>query len=157
MPVIVRFAAHADIGRFQGHAKHLQRAGIVAALKAQSGASLRAVEPILGDPSVSRWADLWAINGLALSAGAGVIEALGRRPEVARISMDRVIEGPRPVKAGPAAAEWNLNAIRAPELWAPDSPGRCGDRRRWTPASTPATLIWPAATAARQQLARPLR
>ncbi len=115
--VIVRFTGQPDLGRFQGQEKELRRAGVVRALKAQSSTTLTAVEPILSDPSVSRRVELWGINGLALTARADVIRALAGRPEVARISIDAVIEGPGPLKAEPAAAEWNLNAIHAPELW----------------------------------------
>ena len=116
--VVVRFTGRPPLGRFQGQEKELRRAGVVRALKAQSSASFGALEPILSDPSVSRRVELWGINGTALTASAGVIRALAGRPEVARISIDAVIEGPGLAKAEPAAAEWNLNAIRAPELWA---------------------------------------
>jgi len=116
--VIVRFTGRPDLGLLHGQAKALQRAGIVSALKAQSGTSVGAVEPILSDPSVSRRVELWGINGIALTANADVIRALAGRPEVARIAIDAMIEGPGLAKAGPAGAEWNLDTIRAPEMWA---------------------------------------
>ena len=116
--VIVRFAERVALDRIQSREKRLRRTGIVSALRAQSSASLGAVEPLLGDPSVSRRAELWAINGVALTASAEVVRALAHDPAVARISADAVIQGPGLAKAEPAAAEWNLDAIRAPELWA---------------------------------------
>ena len=116
--VIVRFVGHTDLAQIKGETRKLRRAQIVRELKARSDASRRSVESLLSDPSVSRRAELWAINGLALTAGADVIRALAGDSEVARISLDPVIEAPSPVKGEPAASEWNLEAIRAPELWA---------------------------------------
>jgi len=116
--VIVRFVEHAVPRRITGQSRELRRAAIVRDLKMQSEVSTRAVEAILQDASMSRRVDLWGINGLALTAGADVIRELAADPHVASITLDRVVEAPSPVKGTIAAAEWNLEAIRAPELWA---------------------------------------
>lgn len=116
--VIVRFDGRPDLGRRAGEDRVRRRARLVRDARAVSDGSLREVEALLGDPSVSRRADLWAINGVALTASAEVIRALADDPGVARISLDGVIEAPKATMGDSAVAEWNLEAIRAPELWA---------------------------------------
>ena len=115
--VIVRFADRVGLSQFQDTDKGLLRADIVAALKAQSSASQNAVGHLLDSGLVGRRVALWGINGLALTASAQVITALAHNPNVARISIDAVVEGPRTEAGSSAVPEWNLDAIRAPELW----------------------------------------
>ncbi len=82
--VIVRFDGRPDLGRRAGEDRVRRRARLVRDARAVSDGSLREVEALLGDPSVSRRADLWAINGVALTASAEVIRALADDPGVAR-------------------------------------------------------------------------
>jgi subtilisin family serine protease len=58
----------------------------------------------------------WVFNGLAVSVHPVVIEALARRPDVARITPDEVFQAPS-LDAGTSAAEPNISAINAPALW----------------------------------------
>ena len=122
--VIVRVAGRPDVGRLEARGKADRRAGVVTALKAQSAAALASLEAVLDDPSVSRRVDLWGINGLAVTASVEVIRSLADHPGVERISADALIDAPSAGKGEPAAAEWNLDAIGAPELWAA---GHTGD------------------------------
>ncbi|MCU0305046.1 MAG: S8 family serine peptidase [Thermoanaerobaculales bacterium] len=116
--VIVRFAGRAQPKRLAGATRAERRAAVERDLRARLERRRAAVAPILEDPSVARLTELWTINGIALSADAGVIRELAESPEVASITLDRVIDAPVPVKGQTAAAEWNLDSIRAPELWA---------------------------------------
>ncbi len=122
--VVVRFAGRPNLGLLTGHEKALRRTGIVRALRAQSKVSVASVEPLLDDPSVTRRVELWAINGLAVTAGAEVISALAEAPGVAKISLDAVVTGPSPPKGEISEAEWNLSRIGAAELW---SDGHTGE------------------------------
>ena len=74
----------------------------------------------------------WVINGLSVTATEAVVRQLAARADVKEIRVDRTIRGPRPLQpaAGPAPAtsetsEWNIDLIRAPEVWAlhPDYTG----------------------------------
>lgn len=115
--VIVRFAGGPKAGTVNGADRHARRTEIVRSLKKRSRIRSGAVERFLADPSVSRPTELWLINGLALTASADVIRALAESPEVVRISLDEVIESPVSLEGKAAVAEWNLEAIHAPELW----------------------------------------
>jgi serine protease AprX len=117
VPVIVRFTQKADLEQFRNQNRGRLRAEMVTALKARASASQKAIQHILASPGVTRKVSLWAINGHAITANAEVIRSLARNPNVESIYLDAVITAP-PVAAGTlATAEWNLTAIRAPELW----------------------------------------
>jgi subtilisin family serine protease/PKD repeat protein len=122
--VIVRFSGSPELDRLKGQEKSLRRVAIVRVLRAQSTVSLASVEPILDDPSVTRRLELWAMNGIAVTASAEVIRALAEVPGVARISVDAVVAGPSPWKGETLEAEWNLSRIGAAELW---SDGHTGE------------------------------
>ncbi len=117
--VIVEFADKADLGPFKGETNRgLLRAQIVTALKAQSAASVSAVSGVLQSGGVSRSVALWAMNGVAVTARAQVVEALSKNPHVASIRLDARVQAPATMAATSSTEEWNVTAIRAPELWA---------------------------------------
>ncbi len=115
--VIVRFVAKVDLSRFQEPDRGLRRARMVAALKNQAATSHAAVAHILASPAVTRQARLWAINGTAITASAELIRELARHPAVESIYLDAVVEAPPAESAAGAVAEWNVNMVRAPEMW----------------------------------------
>jgi len=118
IPVIVRFVPKLDRSRFQDKDKGLRRARLVSALKAQAATSRNAVAHILASPAVSGRATLWAINGVAITADAGVIRALAGHPGVESMYMDIPVDEPGGGEAPGPIPEWNLDAIGAPALWA---------------------------------------
>ncbi|HTO75205.1 MAG TPA: S8 family serine peptidase [Thermoanaerobaculia bacterium] len=72
----------------------------------------------------------WIANAIRVRGGADLLEAIARRPEVARVESDAAIRVglpiPRPATAGPrapAAEPWNLVAIGAPDVWAAGNTG----------------------------------
>ena len=77
--------------------------------------------------SARRVIPFWVINGLSVHATEPVIRRLAARSDVKEVRLDRSIRGPRPLQpaAGPApttstTSEWNIDQIRAPEVWALD-------------------------------------
>ena len=116
--VIVRFVDTLDLSQFQEEDRGLLRAQIITALKTLNAANENAVEHILENPAVNRRAGLWGINGLAITASAQIITALANNPNVEVIYPDAVVEGPGAVTEASEPAEWNVNAIGAPTMWA---------------------------------------
>jgi bacillopeptidase F len=117
VPVIVRFIQKTDLKRFRDQNRGRLRAEMVTALRTQASVSQNTIDHILVSPGVTRKVSLWAINGNAITANAEVIRSLGRNPNVESIYLDAVIEEPPAETGTTATEEWNLTAIRAPELW----------------------------------------
>ena len=76
--------------------------------------------------NVHRLRRFWVFNGLAVTASEAVIRRLAARADVREIRPDSLIPAPSPIRlaATPHRAalvtEWNIEQIRAPEVWALD-------------------------------------
>jgi subtilase family serine protease/subtilisin family serine protease len=73
---------------------------------------------------VDRVVPLWIFNGLAVRATPDVVRALAARPDVWQVRLDATIPLPTPIRSaespGAVLSEWNIDQIRAPEVWALD-------------------------------------
>src|SRR5262245_12693370 len=71
---------------------------------------------------VQRMRPMWIINGLAVTATPDVIRALAARSDVWEVRLDSTIPLPTPIRSadtpGANLSEWNIDQIRAPEVWA---------------------------------------
>ncbi|UCE42255.1 MAG: S8 family serine peptidase, partial [Candidatus Aminicenantes bacterium] len=74
--------------------------------------------------AVKRIIPFWIFNGMAVTATEPLIRQLAARPEVWEVRLDSIIPLPSPFPAGPNEPspphEWNIELIRAPEVWALD-------------------------------------
>jgi subtilisin family serine protease len=134
LPVIVEMFAQADPVAAAHTAPHGQRRmrlqAVVDALRDVSTrrqAGIRAVlarEQALG--TVRQVKPFWVFNGLAVTATEPVIRRLAARTDVWEIRPDSVIPPPPPIQptatpgTGSSVNIWNLDLIRAPEVWALD-------------------------------------
>ena len=116
---IVQFAEQLDLSGFpgQGKGKGTQLAGMLWALRNQADASQADALDVLKGKGASRFIQLWSINALAATASPDTVQALAALPEVNRIKLDAELSAPSAQPAAAAAPEWNLNSIRAAELW----------------------------------------
>lgn len=116
LSVIVTFEPAADLDQIRDPKKPARRSKIIRALQDNYAQQAGGHERFLRGRRARRVVPLWIINGMAVTASADTIRELARRPGVASIRPDLTIEGPEktPAEAGPA--EWNLAAIRAPDL-----------------------------------------
>jgi subtilase family serine protease/subtilisin family serine protease len=130
LSVIVELADQAD-PHAAGRAHRVRRARLRAVVDALRDKAARTQGPIrallareLAAGRVQRAVPLWIVNGVAVTAPEGVIRALAARPDVREVRLDRTIPLPTPVAttAGPGSApsEWNIDQVRAPEVWAID-------------------------------------
>lgn len=119
--VIVRFGDRVDLAAFREG-----RRGPPGAGRASLNRELRATAERSRGP-LERWlaarpsrgrVQLWAINGYAVTLAARHAARLSRLAGVESVGFDATFRAP-PVGIGPPSspAEWNLEAIRAPELW----------------------------------------
>ena len=115
--VIITLSDKADIRPFKDMPRPLRRARIIETLKNKADLTQRPLMAFLEGRRAKKIKSLWLINGMAVTATADVIQKLASLPEVKEIRLDRTIQVPRVTYAALAAPEWNISAIRAPELW----------------------------------------
>jgi bacillopeptidase F len=61
---------------------------------------------------------LWIADAIAMRASPGQIRQLLGDPGVLQLRLDRALIAPMPMVGDPLPAEWNIQMVRAPELWA---------------------------------------
>ena len=57
------------------------------------------------------------INGMALTAPAGLISTLGNQPGIENIRLDYELSPPDTYYGDVGPVEWNLDRIKAPQMW----------------------------------------
>lgn len=116
---IVQFKDQLDTDAFpgKGKGKGVELASMLWALRNQADSSQAAAVELLNGKGAKRLVQLWSINALAGTASPEAIEALAALPEVEGIKLDGTLAAPSPEPAAAATPEWNLNSIRASELW----------------------------------------
>ena len=116
---IVQFADQVDLSTFpgKGKGKGMQQAALLWALRNQADSSQVAALELLKGMGAKRFIQLWSINALAVTASPQTVQALSELDEVSSIKLDDTLAAPSPQPAAAATPEWNLNSIRASELW----------------------------------------
>jgi len=116
---IIRFSDHVDLQalQLQVQGKSSKRAELLQTLKNTTTASQGSIVEFLQGAGAERVVQLWSINALAVTARAEIIQQLLGFPGVDSISLDATVEAPAPLTATATTSEWNLDMVRAPELW----------------------------------------
>ncbi len=123
--VIIHLSDKVNLKLFKEKAKRVRRARLIRALRKQAELRQRWLQPFLQSNRARRFIRLWLINGMALTAGRDVIREIADHPQVERVQLDYAIPLSDEVfHTEAASAEWNIDAIRAPELWALGHDGR---------------------------------
>jgi hypothetical protein len=115
--VIVTLSDRADISQFKQKDKKLRRGLIIRALRQKAEQTQTPIRAFLENNRAKRIIKLWVINGIAVKAKANVIQKLATLPGIESIKLDAVIQAPVTTLGSHAPAEWNIESIRAPELW----------------------------------------
>jgi hypothetical protein len=121
----VRFESRSDLSRASARPDWADRGrAVVSELQRNADGSQAAVRALLTGKGVE-FTSFWVVNAIKVTAGADVLDLLVKQPGVAEITVDRIEKGPAPSPAANAAAEqeqvqavgWNLDRVRAPEVW----------------------------------------
>jgi bacillopeptidase F len=115
--VIVSLSDKLDRRPFKVTDRSKRNTRLVRALKEKSAATQGTHRVFLQNKGARRLRELWAINGIAVTARAGVIRQLASRPGIESIRLDSTMQAPVTTLGNAAPPEWNLNVMRAPELW----------------------------------------
>ncbi|MFD3539054.1 S8 family serine peptidase [Streptomyces sp. NPDC058662] len=70
----------------------------------------------------AEYTSYWIVNAVRVVGGDKLAGALAQRPEVSRIAADDKVDLPKPAdgtreKAAADAVEWNIDRIKAPQVW----------------------------------------
>jgi len=116
IPVIVTLADRADLKRIRGERGQF-RAEIINSLKSKATSTQKPLVAYLRGRGIAKTISLWVINGVAFAASSGVIRELAAFPGVESIRLDATVSIPEPTFGTATLPEWNVNVIRAPQLW----------------------------------------
>lgn len=117
LPVIINLVGGADLAALRGLDRTAKRVQLVTDLKATAAAAQAPIIAALQRRGISAVRSLWAINAVAANLPVGAINGLSNNPKVESIRLDIEMQAPPRDRAQPSIPGWNLNAIRAPELW----------------------------------------
>ena len=117
IPVIITLSEKADLGLIRDWDKHPRRTKIIKALKDKADATQLPLKVFLGNRSAKKIISLWIINGIAASVPAWTISELAVFPGVESVAPDYITQAPPVTPEAAAAPEWNLTAVKAPDLW----------------------------------------
>ncbi len=117
--VIVTLTDRVDLKKFKDKDKALRRSKIIKALKNKSVKTQKNIKNYLKLKKVRKIKSFWIFNGLALTVNAEVLEELAAMDEIESISLDVTLNRLKEPLGTDIVSppEWNINAIKAPELW----------------------------------------
>ncbi|MFZ5622641.1 MAG: S8 family serine peptidase [Pseudomonadota bacterium] len=121
VPVIVRLrdpaSASIDMQAFRQDDRSARRRALVQALRSRAVRSQPSMAATLLRQGGRQLRALWLINGLAAQLPAAAIRTLSTHPQVESIGLDEAIPLWNEIVPGAAPAHWNLEYIRAPDVW----------------------------------------
>lgn len=120
IPVIIRLVDTIELKEYKDPDKARRRSKLIKALKAKTDDGQKSLKKYLKDNAIKDKdvTVLWMINAVAVVVPAGLVESLAARSDVERVDLDEEVVAPAGSAAGSALPEWNIEMIRAPELWA---------------------------------------
>lgn len=116
--VIITLTDRVNPKLFKTRDKHARRAEMVRAFKDKADRSQRPIRVMLEGHGARELKQLWLINGIAVKVRADVARELANLPGIESIRPDFVLQAPAVTLGAGAPAEWNLNTIGVPDLWA---------------------------------------
>ena len=115
--VIVTLSDQVDLKKIKDKDKSLRRSKIIKALRNKADTTQKDLKKYLKDKKANRIISFWAFNGIAVTIPSELVNELAGQPGVQSIQLDGTLSQPQPALAGEAVPEWNLDLIKAPQLW----------------------------------------
>jgi len=125
VPVIMTFGQKVDLSRYLGmdRVNGPARADMVRSLRSTASGSQKTVLAWLASRGIQRVTPLWINNALACSVPASLVAELAARTDIGAVRLDETFALPKPLASPSASAEWNLQMVRAPDMWAAGATG----------------------------------
>lgn len=128
IPVIVTYRAatspRALRKSFAGESRAARRREVTLRLKQAAADAGGELVERLRAAGGRRIRDLWISNAVALRATPDLLRDLIEDPAVSQVRLDRQIDAPMPMIGTMAEAAWNLEMVRAPQVWTRGYRGR---------------------------------
>jgi len=118
VPVIVTFADRVNPAQFVGKGRKGRSAELIRAVRAKANAVQGPFRSFIQGRGGRQIKELWATNSLAAEVPASLVGELETMPGVESIRLDGVVQAPVVTYGATGTPEWNIAAIRAPDLWA---------------------------------------
>lgn len=115
--VIASLSDKVDLRLFKLEDRSKRDTRLVKALKEKAAATQGTHRVFLQNQGAQQIRELWVINAIAVTARVSVIRQLASRPGIESIRLDSTLQAPVTTFGSTAPPEWNLNVMRAPELW----------------------------------------
>lgn len=115
--VIVSLADRVDPRAYEAADRSQRDTRLVEALRQKAAATQLTHRVFLHNNGARQFRELWVINGFAVTARATIIRQLASRPGIELIRLDSTLEAPVTTSGSAAPPQWNLNVLRAPDLW----------------------------------------
>jgi VCBS repeat-containing protein len=118
LPVIIQLANRVDLRNLPA-AKHSQRDnGVLQSLKSRATQTQGPLLAAIAGEGTTHARQLWIVNAVAADLRPAAINRLALLPGIGRIGLDATVSQPSSPTASGGAAQWNLSAVHAPDLWA---------------------------------------
>ncbi|MCJ7556183.1 MAG: S8 family serine peptidase [Gammaproteobacteria bacterium] len=121
VPVIISYRSESDPfalrKRLRTEERRFRRSAVPRTLQGENrdtGRDLRAMVESIGGRNVR---DLWIASSVSAELTPAMIAEVLQRPDVLQVRQDAMTESPFPMAGAPAAPEWNISLVGAPELW----------------------------------------
>ncbi|MGH8135366.1 MAG: S8 family serine peptidase [Steroidobacteraceae bacterium] len=121
IPVIVSYRGHTSAQALKqalrAERRQLRRLRVVRELMENASADEAPLLAAAQAYGARNLRSLWIANAVAMRATPDLIRALLADPAVLQVRLDELLAAPLPMVGDPLPAEWNINMVRAPELW----------------------------------------
>jgi hypothetical protein len=119
VPVIITFADRVNPARFRNYTtKRERRHRLLVALKEKSqDIHRKTLRDHLRARGAKHIKPLWLSNSLKVTLPVTLLPEIARLSNVARVRLDVVVKAPTTNYDAETLAEWNLQVLRAPEVW----------------------------------------
>ena len=114
--VVIHLSEQATVHATKGRGRSVQRAGVVKALRDKSDKTQDLLKTILR-ARAKKLKSFWIVNGFAATVPASFVQELAGLPGVESVMLDYPISAPVVRHATAALPEWNISAVKAPDVW----------------------------------------
>ena len=114
--VLIRLSEQAVLHTAGGRDRSVRRAEIVRALRDKSDRTQVFLKTVLRARG-KKMRSFWIVNGIAATVPASFVQELAGLPGVESVTLDYPISAPVISHATAALPEWNIAAVKAPDIW----------------------------------------